>query len=259
MSLLIFSKRTCFFGLHVKRKDKAQQFTLIELLVVIAIIAILASLLLPALKQAKEMAKKISCMNNLKQISAAQTTYATENNGWIWCVGYVPMSGYDTWSQCISGGYNHVQEEYISNKNMFVCPSSTLKGIFSSTFTTYGMYKSIFDTEYSAKNYKFSYHPNSGFIFYAIDKIPKPSNFVMVADTICVGYPTSPFYTGKPHWQLSPSIFVEEAGIFIQHNSVANGSFVDGHVEGLTPGRMAETEDRFKVYIDRLWQKRSLP
>ena len=139
--------------MHATRIPVRRGFTLVELLVVIAIIGLLMGLLLPAVQNAREAARRLACSNNLYQLAFASTRHS-ESNGFIpgwrnkaagngitfgWPVSLLPFVERRDLATAITGtttssAYVDAVKSYVS---LFVCPSSP-PGNQSDAWLSYG-------------------------------------------------------------------------------------------------------------------------
>ncbi len=164
-----------------------KRFTLIELLVVIAIIAILASMLLPALDNARRSAKTTSCINNLKQIGLSAAQYTTDYRGYAPLAQPVGWDGVASWSKC----WITVLHPYLNGSAWDGGGGKTSKLIFC----TVGQDQILLNGTQKKTNYMYNARLGSmsnyalGYMNYAPRKYSKckePSMVGIVADGKCV-------------------------------------------------------------------------
>jgi prepilin-type N-terminal cleavage/methylation domain-containing protein/prepilin-type processing-associated H-X9-DG protein len=189
-------------------------FTLIELLVVIALIAILAALLLPALGRAKESARSIQCLSQMRQLGLALRLYAEDNgdefprsqhsaftHGQLtWGRALAPQLGSDTmaWTNLLSGVYR--------------CPSDRRSAPWSYGLNVY--FELGPDDDYEGK-------PQT---WRRVGMVLNPTATVVFAEN------ASGADHIMPNFWTAAQDAVDVASR--RHNQRSNYTFVDGHAEG---------------------------
>jgi prepilin-type N-terminal cleavage/methylation domain-containing protein/prepilin-type processing-associated H-X9-DG protein len=203
-------------------------FTLIELLVVIAIIAILASLLVPALKNATAVARATACRSNLNETSLVMTIYLGDHDDqYPFTRDIFLLNGEQFWyQQLMLGGYFEFTD-------VLFCPSVT-------TATDTKDYALYWGRTSYGMNGGLEYDYDNGLVSRAyLTDIGSPSRTIFTGDTwpalglLWDGKPYPGYGVGGriysvPRWGLWHNFVA-----WSRHNGVCNVSWVDGHVEGV--------------------------
>jgi prepilin-type processing-associated H-X9-DG protein/prepilin-type N-terminal cleavage/methylation domain-containing protein len=205
-------------------------FTLIELLIVISIIAILASMLLPALRNARERTKSIACLSNLRNIGQLLPLYSSDYNGFM-----IRNSAALGYSQSASWGWVLARNGYISYPTAGL-PTWSGFGVFKCTENRGAGYSGLngLENRYGlvggGREVDDIFSP--GFAGDHYKNIINPSFKVLVTEAAGPYWECGQsFNTGRWRWSLERS--ASQLNIFAPHNNgkVSNILYCDGHAK----------------------------